>query len=77
MRFALCLLGTEVFALSFTRDDVTAEEVGEIIARAVGGKEEHEDIQVLAGGTHERDHNPLTPEDRYRDQWEDKFGFQE
>jgi hypothetical protein len=78
MRFALSLLGQEVFAVSLSRDDVTTEDVAEIIARAVEGSQPSGDIQALAGGTHERDHAPITPEDRYRDQWEeDRFGFGE
>lgn len=39
MRLAFSLLGQEIIAFSWSKDDVSTEEIAEVIAKAIEGKE--------------------------------------
>lgn len=74
MRLAFSLLGQEIIAFSWSKDDVSTEEIADVIAKAIGGPEAKPEAKDCTGGSFDRDHAPLDPNDRYP-AWEDRFGF--
>jgi len=76
MRFAVYVLGCEVFAVEFG-DAWEVEEAVEGAEGDVEGPARYDGSS--ANGAHlERDTSPLSPDDRYGWEWEDKgrgFGF--
>jgi hypothetical protein len=89
MRIRFCVFGREVFACEVIRDDVTEESIAALV-ESLGGSVNQDDlvsdsdtndadltVEISGGHSHnfERDDRPLTPEDRYRYEWVDKFGF--